>query len=287
MVSTLSLSILGLLAAISAPASAEDDYRELNERPELDQRGQEESNRVVDEAWLTLTDMSPRSLVKDIEQQVLQAGGEEVDRSVSKTDDYVEIDVTWHVPVDEWPKLRTWLIDLPRSDFETQRLSPDEVEGKGPRVVAVSASVSSPLAPEPLLQFGPSIGLAAPIAGDGLGLARPIGARVLFERDFSMDAAYAAPLGEDPWMLTVTMGAATCSELLGGCERTTFNPFVGARVGYAWRGESWALLQAEAGLELVHLGGFIWEVSARPTVALQKGHTALGVDASTAVLMPF
>jgi len=280
------VATLSLLAALAAPALAET-YEEVDEWPPDGPAEPEQQVRVVDEAWLTLTDAAPRTFVQDIERRVLSTGAIEVGRSVSKSGEYIEIDVTWHVPEREWPELRAWMLGLPRADFETRRLTPDEQVGEGARVVAVSVDVSTPMEAEPLLQVGPTVGITAPIAGDGLGLARPIGARVLFEREFSMDAAYAAPLGEDPWMLTLSMGAATCSELLGGCERAAFNPFLGARVGYAWRGESWALLQAEAGVELVHLGGFIWEVTARPSIALKKGETALGVEATTAVLVPF
>ncbi len=287
MVSIFALLSVSPLAAGDASAETETQPAPVDTPSQHDHAAEERPIRVVEEAWVRLTDLAPQSVVRDFEEQVQKAGGKEVRQSVSKTDDYVEIDVIWHVPTENWPALRSWMMGLSQANIETQRFPPDEVEGTGPRMVEVSANISTPYAAEPLLQLGPTIGMTAPIAGDGLGLGRSFGARVLFGRDFSMDTAYAAPLGEDPWMLTVTMGGATCSELLGDCERIAFNPFVGARVGYSWRGESWALLQAEVGVELLHLGGFIWEASARPTMALQKGQTALGMDVTTAVLMPF
>ena len=275
-----------LLTLIGAPPALAETNAESDEQAASGSDG-DLGDRVVEESWLYVTDASPYSYVNDFEQRVLDAGGREMSRSVSQSDGDIQIDVTWHIPEHAWPALRRRIAAMPDTDFETTRLLADEIMGEGSSVVALSIDVSNPYEPEAYFQIGPTIGITAPIAERGLGLGQPIGARALFDRDFSVDAAYAPALGEEPWMLAITMGAATCSELLGYCERSFLNPFLGARVGYAWRGESWALLQAEAGLELLHLGGFIWEVTARPTVALKKGEAALGLDASTAVLIPF
>ncbi|HZJ64546.1 MAG TPA: hypothetical protein VFD36_13585, partial [Kofleriaceae bacterium] len=57
-------------------------------------------------------------------------------------------------------------------------------------------------------------------------------------------------------------------------KRSSLNPYVGARLGYAYLDASYVAVAAELGVELVKQRGVLWTVSARPMGLL--GSDSLG-----------
>ena len=64
--------------------------------------------------------------------------------------------------------------------------------------------------------------------------------------------------------VTVTVGFGGYSKAFGGGNRSSLNPYVGARVGYAYLEANYLEVAAELGVELVKQKGVLWTVSARP-----------------------
>lgn len=64
--------------------------------------------------------------------------------------------------------------------------------------------------------------------------------------------------------VTVTLGFGSYSRAFGGGRRSTLNPYIGARLGYAYLEASYAAVAAELGVELVKQRGMLWTISARP-----------------------
>ena len=125
------------------------------------------------------------------------------------------------------------------------------------------------------------------------GLAQFVSMRVMNpDRDGSLEVAYAPSSAlfseqDAPWMLQITGGGAMYSDYLGGGARAVLNPFIGGKMGYAYRGESWFVLQAELGLELLHINHVILDVYARPTGYFRKGAVGLAVETGAGLVFPF
>jgi hypothetical protein len=75
---------------------------------------------------------------------------------------------------------------------------------------------------------------------------------------------YAAPTMAERAGVTVTLGIGSYSRALGGGRRSSFNPYLGARLGYAYLQTNYLAVAAELGVELVKQRGVLWTVSARP-----------------------
>jgi hypothetical protein len=75
---------------------------------------------------------------------------------------------------------------------------------------------------------------------------------------------YAAPAMNERAGVTITLGVGSYSRAFGSGNRSSFNPYVGARLGYAYLQASYLEVAAELGVELVKQRGVQWTVSARP-----------------------
>ena len=75
---------------------------------------------------------------------------------------------------------------------------------------------------------------------------------------------YAAPTMAERAGVTVTLGFGSYSRAFGSGNRSSLNPYVGARFGYAYLQASYLAVAAEVGVELVKQRGVLWTVSARP-----------------------
>ena len=75
---------------------------------------------------------------------------------------------------------------------------------------------------------------------------------------------YAAPTMAERAGVTVTLGFGSYSRAFGAGNRSSLNPYVGARLGYAYLQTKYFAVAAELGVELVKQRGVLWTVSARP-----------------------
>lgn len=75
---------------------------------------------------------------------------------------------------------------------------------------------------------------------------------------------YAAPTMADRAGVTVTLGVGSYSKAFGSGHRSSLDPYVGARLGYAYLEANYLAVAAELGVELVKQRGVLWTVSARP-----------------------
>ncbi|MCX5742981.1 MAG: hypothetical protein NT062_10845, partial [Proteobacteria bacterium] len=92
---------------------------------------------------------------------------------------------------------------------------------------------------------------------------------------------YATTTMEDNPGVSVTLGIGSYSKAFGGGDRCALNPYVGARLGYAYFEASYLSVAAELGVELVKQHGVLWTVSARPMGLLGSGsQTAVEVGSS-------
>jgi hypothetical protein len=76
---------------------------------------------------------------------------------------------------------------------------------------------------------------------------------------------YAAPAMDERAGVAVTLGIGSYSRAFGSGRRGSLNPYLGARLGYAYFEASYFAVAAELGVELVKQRGVLWTVSARPT----------------------
>ena len=86
--------------------------------------------------------------------------------------------------------------------------------------------------------------------------------------------------------ITASAGVGGYSAAFGNGERTTFNPFLGFRVGYAYVDASYFTAAVDVGIELVKRGGIVWTASARPTVLLGSD-SQLAVEVGTSLGIAF
>jgi len=75
---------------------------------------------------------------------------------------------------------------------------------------------------------------------------------------------YAPPTMDERAGLTITLGLGSYSRAFGSGSRSSLNPYVGARLGYAYFQANFLAVAAELGVELVKQRGVLWSVSARP-----------------------
>jgi hypothetical protein len=75
---------------------------------------------------------------------------------------------------------------------------------------------------------------------------------------------YAAPTMNDRAGVSVTLGVGGYSKAFGSGNRSSLNPYVGARVGYAYLEASYLAVAAEVGVEIIKQKGVLFTVSARP-----------------------
>jgi hypothetical protein len=106
------------------------------------------------------------------------------------------------------------------------------------------------------------LGVLGTAAGNRFGAGVGIGGRSPVSRIEVM--GYSAPTMETRPGVSVTLGIGGYAKALGGGSRASFNPYVGARLGYAYLQASYVELAAELGVELVKQKGVLWTVSARP-----------------------
>ena len=85
---------------------------------------------------------------------------------------------------------------------------------------------------------------------------------------------YAGRTMDERAAVTVTLGIGSYSRAFGAGKRSSLNPYVGARLGYAYLDASYVAVAAELGVELVKQRGVLWTVSARPMGLL--GSDSLG-----------
>ncbi|HEX7838671.1 MAG TPA: hypothetical protein VF469_14445 [Kofleriaceae bacterium] len=102
--------------------------------------------------------------------------------------------------------------------------------------------------------------------GVGIGGRSPVSALEVL--------GYAASSMDEHAGVTVTLGAGGYSRALGGGNRRLLNPYLGARLGYAYLQASYLEVAAEVGVELVKQDGVVWTVSARPMGLLGSGSKA-------------
>jgi hypothetical protein len=75
---------------------------------------------------------------------------------------------------------------------------------------------------------------------------------------------YAASTMDEKAGVTVTVGFGSYAKAFGGGNRASMNPYVGARVGYAYLQANYLAVAAEVGIEMFKQHGVLWMVSARP-----------------------
>jgi len=97
---------------------------------------------------------------------------------------------------------------------------------------------------------------------------------------------YAANNMDEKAGVTVTVGVGGYSKALGGGTRNSLNPYLGARVGYAYLDASYLAVAAEVGLELFKQRGVLWTVSARP-MGLLGGDSKAAVEVGSSVGIAF
>lgn len=69
---------------------------------------------------------------------------------------------------------------------------------------------------------------------------------------------------EEKAAVSVSLGFGTYSKAFGGGKNSSMNPYIGARLGYAYFDASFFTVAAEIGVELFKQHGVMWTVSARP-----------------------
>ena len=197
------------------------------------------------------------------------------------------------VPVQNWPAVESKLGLGPNDSLDRERIPKSNQSGEGPPHIDLAIDLSTPAAPEPNFLVGASGGLLLPADRTGPGMAQLYGMRIMdTDRESSLEVTYGPAAGilsepNAPWMLQITAGSAMYSDYMGSGERAVFNPYIGGHLGYAYRGESWFVLQGEVGLELLHINHVILDVYARPTGHFRKGAVGLSVETGAGLVFPF
>jgi len=93
-------------------------------------------------------------------------------------------------------------------------------------------------------------------AGVGFGARSPVSGLEIM--------GYAAPDMNERAGVSITGGIGGYSRAFGGGNRSSLNPYVGMRYGYAYLQAHYFVVEAELGVELVKQHGVLWSVSARP-----------------------
>lgn len=106
------------------------------------------------------------------------------------------------------------------------------------------------------------LGMFGPARGNRVGGGVGIGGRSPVASFEVM--GYTAPTMAERAGVTVTLGIGSYSKALGSGNRSSLNPYVGARLGYAYLQANYFTVAAELGVELIKQRGVQWTVSARP-----------------------
>jgi len=139
------------------------------------------------------------------------------------------------------------------------------------RVAVLDVRFEAPLRPDPLARgslIGHArgsllgLGVLGQTRGSRIGGGVGIGGRSPVASFEVM--GYAAPTMAERAGVTVTLGIGSYSRALGSGHRSSFNPYIGARFGYAYLQANYLAVAAELGVELVKQRGVLWTVSARP-----------------------
>ena len=196
-------------------------------------------------------------------------------------------------PVQTWPAVEASLSLGPDDSLDREVIPRSDQMGQGSPHVELAIEISAPTPAEPNFLVGMTGSVLIPADTSGPGLAQLYTMRVMNpDREGSLEVAYGTSdpffrQQDAPWMLQITGGSSMYSDFLGGGERSVFNPFIGGRLGYAYRGESWFVLQGEVGVEILHLNHFILDVHARPTGHFRKGAVGLSVETGAGLVFPF
>ncbi|MDB4955498.1 MAG: hypothetical protein JWO36_3067 [Myxococcales bacterium] len=97
---------------------------------------------------------------------------------------------------------------------------------------------------------------------------------------------YASPTMNERAGVTATIGFGGYSKAFGDGNRAMMNPYVGARLGYAYFDASYFAVAAEIGVELVKQHGLLWTVSARP-MGLLGSTSQAAVEVGSSVGLAF
>jgi hypothetical protein len=106
------------------------------------------------------------------------------------------------------------------------------------------------------------LGVLGPARGNRVGGGVGIGGRSPVSSFEVM--GYNAPTMNERAGVTVTLGIGSYSKAFGSGKRSSLNPYVGARLGYAYFDASYFEVAAEIGVELFKQSGVLWTASARP-----------------------
>lgn len=115
-------------------------------------------------------------------------------------------------------------------------------------------------------------------AGVGIGGRSPVAGLEIM--------GYAAPTMAERAGFTVTFGVGSYSKALGSGNRSSLNPYIGARFGYAYLQANYFAVAAELGVELVKQRGVLWTVSARP-IGLFGGDSQGAVEVGSSLGLAF
>ena len=250
--------------------------------------------RVVETVEITLEVEDLTGLTTQLRAAIESAGGTIIRHQDDHDSDWGDtIFLQALVPIQSWPAVESSLALGPDDALDRAAVPRSAQEGDGPPHVEVSIDLALPTEREPNFLVGASGALLLPADATGPGLAPLVSMRVMNPyRDGSLEVSYAPSAGlfraqDAPWMLQITGGGAMYSDYLGSGERTFLNPFIGGQLGYAYRGQSWFVLQAELGLELLHIHHVILDVYARPTGYFRKGSVGLAVETGMGLVFPF
>jgi len=253
------------------------------------------ATRVVREVWVTRETADPHGEAVRMRELIQSVGGIIHSSSMSADSDTGDAaDLDAEVPVAQWARVESALNVGATGSLESQIIPRRDQQGDGPPHVSLMVDYETPSGSVPNFLIGPVGGISLPADATGLGLGQLVGVRVMSpDREGVFEVTY-APANEayaegqpEPWMVQLMAGGNFYSEFMGNGERAFLNPYIGGQLGYAYRGESWFVLQGELGVELLHLGHVIWDVHARPTGAFRTGAVGLSVEAGTGLLFPF
>jgi hypothetical protein len=115
-------------------------------------------------------------------------------------------------------------------------------------------------------------------AGVGFGARSPVaGLEVM---------GYTAPTMNERAGVAVTAGFGGYSRAFGAGNRSSFNPYVGMRYGYAYLQAHYFVVAAELGVEVVKQHGVLWSVSARP-IGLIGSDSQAAVEIGSSLALAF
>lgn len=115
-------------------------------------------------------------------------------------------------------------------------------------------------------------------AGVGFGSRSPVAGLEIM--------GYAAPTMNERAGVSVTAGFGGYSRAFGSGNRSSLNPYVGMRYGYAYLQAHYFVVAAELGVEVVKQHGVLWSVSARP-IGLIGSDSQAAVEIGSSLALAF